>query len=169
MTDLQRAAHRGSRGFHRAISAIRPNVARDVIAALLNADDLDAAALAKITTREHFPDAAAALLHVIRPKWGARSAGLVGALYAHNAIALPARVASFFAIFPSDKDSVQPRITLDSLRRVAASKNASRARHAKIALAILNEPVARYADLSRRERAGLLLGLLVAAWRERPS
>lgn len=44
-----------------------PDFARDQIAAMLAADDVDRAALAKLVTLEHYADAAAHLMRVIRP------------------------------------------------------------------------------------------------------
>jgi len=151
------------------LSAARPNIAHDVVAAMLAVNEIDDAALTKLATRELYADAAAILVRAIRPRVRTE---LVGDLYAGPcSIFLPGRVASYMGVVSRpnrNKGSyVFPLITLDTIRSYAGKTEAARALRAKTALAILGEPVAPYCELSRRERAGLLLGLLVAAWRER--
>ena len=151
------------------LSAMRPDPVRDTIADLLEASDVDRAALAKLATREHVADAADQLVRAIRPRI---SAGLVADLYAPPAaIFIPARMAMYLglAMRPARDRANQiiELVTTDEIR-LWTHEDGARGLRARIALAIIGEPVAAYSELSRRERAGLILGRLIALWRERP-
>ncbi len=152
--------------YHRWLPPEPPNIAHEAVAAMLAADDVDAAKIAAFATRQCFSDAAAALLRVVRPHGTIHDVTLVGSLFCPPSPAvMPLRIAGHMGALPRDGSAGD--VVMRDLRRLAVHERPERASLAKTALAILGEPSAPYSELSQRERAGLLLGLLVAAWRER--
>lgn len=143
--------------FRRQLSAARPDFARDVIGELLKADDLDAAAIAQLAAHKHFAGAAKRLSDIVG------AASVIGDLFVGGP-GLPGRIANALNVMSFITSFGEP-ITLDVIRGYLKQKK--RAPQARLTLALLGEPVASYDELPRRERAGQLLGLLVAARRER--
>ena len=154
--------------YHRWLPPEGPNVGRETVAALLAADDVDAARIRALATRQHFADAAAALVDVVRPQGTIHDVTLIGSLfYPPIELCIPGRIAGHMGALPRNGSASKPELTLDDLRQMATHNGRERASRAKTALAILGQPLAPYGELSKRERAGLLLGLLVVEWRER--
>jgi hypothetical protein len=135
----------------------------------LDASDVDASQIEALATRADYPSAADHLVHVVEQRPGGNS-NLVGTLYTSAQIdrVLIFRIAQLTGAAPMQLGGNYTReaATLEWLQELA-KKRGQKAESARVALAILGEPVAPWCELSRRERAGLLLGMLVAAWRER--
>jgi hypothetical protein len=146
---------------------VLPAVA-DAIAALLAADEVDEEKIAALATRDHFPDAAELLQQAIKPK----ISGLIGLLFAPSLLqnARLLRVAAcLLPEFRIDSNGryLQHIKNPDAKMQSLARGKTAQAMQARTALAILGEPCAPYSKLSRPERAGVLLRLLVDIWRER--
>jgi hypothetical protein len=152
--------------FAQRLAAAQPTFAQRLVAEMLATPAVDQAAILRLACREHFAEAAKLLMREIRP----HSNNLVGVLFQPpTPDFLPQRVATQIGVITWSIRRTLPLTltTIADLRRYTTQKNASRAARARVALAILGEPVAPWHKISRRERAGILLSQLVAAFRER--
>ena len=150
------------------ISLARPNHAQVALPPILTAPELDGSALLALATREHYSDAAAEFVRVVRPQGKINGVSLVGSLFLPPVgLAVVSRIAGHMGEIPRHKSSDIARLGIDDVRRVAARGKPIKANRARVALALLGQPLAPWCELSKRERAGVLLATLVAAWRER--
>lgn len=129
----------------------------------LAALEFPAAVVSELAHRAHYADAVFNLACVAERK--TTSAILPQWLFAYNRRFLPSRLGVELGIVAKKSNYIET-ITADDLTKLAHGKSSKKAELAKIALAALGEPQAPWPDLSKRERAALLLHHVIAYRRE---
>lgn len=154
-------------GHRKRIATTAPVFGRDRAGELLDAvTEPTAADVQKLALPQHYSDAANALIPLVRRKLEAESLpSILHDAFTTKAI-LTARVGAHFGAVPSQRD---PTAALAIPNVHAALADESRRAAARLSLCVIGDPPDEWDALSRKERAGLLLGRICRAMRARSS